>query len=52
MLRVLFLRLGAVPSDPSQAVSPLARLMDTLSLFGLFAVTGMLVCDAFEGRSP
>jgi hypothetical protein len=25
--------------------------MDTLSLFGLFAVTAMLVCYALEGRS-
>jgi hypothetical protein len=26
--------------------------MDTLSLFGLFAVTAMLVCYALEDRSP
>jgi len=26
--------------------------MSTLSLFGLFAVTAMLVCYAFEQRSP
>ncbi len=26
--------------------------MQTLTLFGLFAVTAMLVCYAFEGRSP
>ncbi|HEY3303792.1 MAG TPA: hypothetical protein VGL70_09715 [Candidatus Binatia bacterium] len=26
--------------------------MDRLSLFGLFAVTGMLVCYALEDRSP
>jgi hypothetical protein len=26
--------------------------MDRLSLFGLFAVTAMLVCYAFERRSP
>ena len=25
--------------------------MDALSLFGLFAVTGMLICYALEGRS-
>jgi hypothetical protein len=26
--------------------------MDTLTLFGLFAVTAMLICYAFEDRSP
>jgi hypothetical protein len=26
--------------------------MDTLTLFGLFAVTAMLVCYALEDRSP
>ena len=26
--------------------------MDALTLFGLFAVTAMLVCYAFEHRSP
>ncbi len=26
--------------------------MDALTLFGLFAVTAMLVCYAFEERSP
>jgi hypothetical protein len=26
--------------------------MDTLTLFGLFAVTTMLICYAFEDRSP
>jgi hypothetical protein len=26
--------------------------MDSLSLFGLLAVTGMMVCYALEGRSP
>jgi hypothetical protein len=26
--------------------------MDTLTLFGLFAVTAMLVCYALESRSP
>lgn len=26
--------------------------MDALSLFGLFAVTGMMVCYALEKRSP
>jgi len=26
--------------------------MSTLTLFGLFAVTAMLVCYAFEDRSP
>ena len=26
--------------------------MDRLTLFGLFAVTAMLVCYAFESRSP
>ncbi len=26
--------------------------MDALTLFGLFAVTAMLVCYAFEDRSP
>jgi hypothetical protein len=26
--------------------------MDGLTLFGLFAVTSMLVCYTFEGRSP
>ena len=26
--------------------------MDSLTLFGLFAVTAMLVCYAFEARSP
>ena len=26
--------------------------MDVLTLFGLFAVTAMLVCYAFEARSP
>ena len=27
-------------------------MMDGLTLFGLFAVTAMLVCYAFEDRSP
>jgi hypothetical protein len=26
--------------------------MDALTLFGLFAVTTMLICYAFEDRSP
>ena len=26
--------------------------LDGLTLFGLFAVTAMLVCYAFEGKSP
>ena len=29
-----------------------AKLMDALSLFGLFAVTAMLACYALEDRSP
>ena len=34
---------------PTEAAS---NLMDTLTLFGLFAVTAMLICYAFEDRSP
>jgi hypothetical protein len=30
----------------------MGRTMDALSLFGLFAVTAMLVCYALEDRSP
>jgi hypothetical protein len=30
----------------------LAAMIDGLTLFGLFAVTAMLVCYAFEDRSP
>jgi CHASE2 domain-containing sensor protein len=28
------------------------RIMDSLTIFGLFAVSAMLVCYAFENRSP
>jgi hypothetical protein len=33
-------------------VNKLATLFDPLALFGLFAVTAMLVCYALEDRNP
>jgi hypothetical protein len=33
-------------------VNKLASLLDPLTLFGLFAVTAMLVCYALEDRNP
>jgi hypothetical protein len=39
-------------AGPAPAAGCIRKAMDGLTLFGLFAVTAMLVCYAMEDRSP
>jgi hypothetical protein len=43
---------NSVVSPSRSALQGGTKLMDTLTIFGLFAVTMMLVCYAAEDRSP
>jgi hypothetical protein len=43
---------GPAARDLKHREARLATMIDGLTLFGLFAVTAMLVCYALEDRSP